>query len=1840
MPKLAADGHFWDPVLKLFDFTLAFEEIILQLVPSCLAIFISPLFITHYQNEPAYVRQSPLLWAKVITSAALAGCQALSLAFHAHLADFRTNITFAAASLELVAAISVGLMMYWEHKHAVRSSAFLALYLFLTACCDAVKSRTYFLRPGMETLGALAATAAALRSSLIVLEEICKKPLLIDENMRVISGPEATSGFFQRTFFIYLQPMLMTGFRQKLTTKDMGKLGIDFSSKALHLRLKKNLAKSKSPQSRYRLIYACILTWKWQLLVMIIPRLVNIAATFAQPYLLALVIDATEADSKDESSKFTTNMRAGILCATFLVFMVQTVAKTASAHFANGLVTQVRGGLVAEMMEKTHNLEEKNAKDPAVLTHTSSDIEAICIGLASCVDIPMTIVELSFGVYLLSRFIGVSCFFVLLPVIGSSICSFFVGLESGPLMAKWNKSIESRVSKTSQVLHQLSEIKMMGLGPIMRDMIHKLRVEEMRTSRPYRFWMTLLNMTTSFADIGTPVIVLAAAYFWHGFGHRMSAAQVFPTLAIVGLIQGPTVKSLQVYSELTGMIACFDRVQKFLELPQRKDSRAKYDPSTSPGSLEPESDHFLSTPEGGIEMSRQVAQSPRSVIQFSNASFGPFGMEEPLLTDVNLTLFRNSTIGVLGNTGSGKSTFFKSIMGETKITSGLVYTDQVNIAYCGASVWLRDMSIRDNIIGCLPFDQARYDLAIRSCQLEPDLSRLPGRDSYIVGTNGAKLSGGQRQRVSLARAVFSHCDITIIDDCLSSLDRQTAVTILNELCGKEGILRSAGSTVLLSTYLPESLEVIDQMITIDTDGHVKLDEDFTSGASHEKLKARLPSAATYHVSPEAEDEHASVNRSLPLGDSSVSSEHDDSMAQGNWRLYWMFIKSAGKFRCATVCALALLMSASELAPEIYLRIWTDSAPDDGSWFGWYAGMATAATLITAVTYWMLYTVLAVRAAIDLHEQMLDATMRATLAFLTSTKTGDLINRYSQDANFFSRTLPFYFYRTLYTFYSVIILVAIILSSATYMCALIPVIFLSIYFVQRFYLRTSRQMRHFDLEEKAPMYTYLNEIAAGVSYIQAFGWVQESLEMGYRLLDNSQQPFYLMLCIQQWLGLVLGILTTVVAVTLVAVVVMARTGASSSAVGLSFLSLLNIQRTMVLLVEAWTGSETSVACLARLKRFKEETPQELRPDSSEEPPTAWPGEGALKLTGVSSRYKPATDTHPILQDVSLSVNGGHKIGLFGRTGSGKSSLLLTLLGLLSTEGTVAIDSVNINHVDPDALRARIVTITQHPLQFDDTLRANLLPFEINEDVDCMDPEQRRQRGAKDAVLISLLVRLDLWRKVRDKGGLAAKLPDIGYSRGEIQLLSIARAIMRQQETGSRLVLVDEATGNLDPEREAATQEIMDEAFEDCTVVTIAHRLETIEHADRKIEMVGGKLVESSQPFLTVFGIFPERLPSQLCSCHNTGPLSGVSAALQLSPPNSLSRPLSQSAHNTMSSAATPQRRKRALSDSSVEIIEVRSCSKKKKTPTKKAEGPQEEKRLRAFRHAQPRAFDAVWERATTERFFVLKRERCDADECPQEEFELAGTTGNVYSVKIARQPVCNCPYALKGNQCKHTIYILHRVLKAPRNLVYQLALLGSELRQIYDNLPQTGARGEDDAENRKSVEGECAICYMDLDKEDKKTIVWCRAACGQNFHRVCFDTWARTCGARGVTCPLCRSPWKMQENADVVAAVDKGKGVESDGYINVASQLGISGIRAPTTAPGFGTIGKREWPTMAEDADGGSFVGSRSQCQELSFCIISRSLRSADDRPAAFGLEFGGKWAAEPPKATESGGQSR
>ncbi|BCS28967.1 RING finger protein [Aspergillus puulaauensis] len=246
----------------------------------------------------------------------------------------------------------------------------------------------------------------------------------------------------------------------------------------------------------------------------------------------------------------------------------------------------------------------------------------------------------------------------------------------------------------------------------------------------------------------------------------------------------------------------------------------------------------------------------------------------------------------------------------------------------------------------------------------------------------------------------------------------------------------------------------------------------------------------------------------------------------------------------------------------------------------------------------------------------------------------------------------------------------------------------------------------------------------------------------------------------------------------------------------------------------------------------------------------------------------------------------------------------------------------------------------------------------------------------------------------------------------------------------------------------------------------------------------------------------------------------------------------------------------------------STTKGKSPRVKKvSSAPTEERRLRRFRSAPPKSYRERLDRAISQRMFVVGQAIAGTDENRELEFDIVGSTGNIYKTVIRKEPACSCPDARNGNQCKHICYVLAKVLKAPAELQYQLAFLSSEIREIYDNSPLRNVKDKaEDHEtdgNRKPVEGECPICFMEFNPSEEE-IVWCRAACGNNIHKTCFQQWAATQNSQGIRCVYCRSPWQNQDvdckpDMSLEQLVGEGQ-VGEDGYVNVARQVGLSGER--------------------------------------------------------------------------------
>ncbi|KAJ6789065.1 hypothetical protein PWT90_00367 [Aphanocladium album] len=1400
MATPTSDQAFWPPVRAIFDLTLRFEESILNLIPSSIIIASAPVLVIHYRKNPAYVQHAgALLWAKLAVVASLVGIEIATVALRATSSTFRTDTTLPSVAVDLAAAVTIGIIVFVEHRHAMRGSAFVAVYLLVAIIFDIIRSRSFFYRPNLNALGALSVSSAVIRGALLVLEEIPKTKLFVDTSLQRYLGAEATSGYWSRSFFLFLNPMFIYGFRNVLKLQDLKNIGPEFASKLLHPELKQKWQTRKIPAKR-NLLLTCFRAWKGLFFAILVPRLCHSVFSFAQPFLLYRIIQVVT----EERSNASTQERIVLLFATIITFVGQAVSKTTTSHMKNRLVTRIRGGLVTLMLDKGLSLPQQEANKSSVLTLMSTDIEGIAAGLPDLHELLFTPFEVGLGVYFLSRFVGRSSFVVLIPLAASTVATYFFGKWMATRLTTWNEHIERRVAQTSKILGQLTAIKIFGLGKVIASHLQHIREVEIWASRKYRNMQSAANVPPIFADLVTPVVVIAAALFWRTLDGGLSAATVFPSLSIIVLVKGPLALLLVGYPTLTGMLGCFRRIQNFLLLEDRKDPRTLIR-------------------RGDVNATETVADDDAEnvVVRFNGAKIAPLCTQIPILRDVNFFLTSGSFNCVLGPNGSGKSLLLQSILGEIQLMDGSICVDDEYAGFCGQMVWLRNTSIKSNIIGPRAYDERLFRRVLRCCLLEDDVRRLAGGVEYVVGTGGVKLSGGQRQRVALARTLYAGMSIVLLDNVFSSLDRRTAVSILFRLCGEDGFFREQGTTVVLTSYLPEILDIADQLLVLDGNGLVEVDHNPDRDEARAKYAESMIAQENVRSEDDEAKEQAAIRRSQEHEKRPPAEKPPSPVIsrRQSLQLYKLFFAPIGYVRTVFWCLSMLVVSAGECAPEVYMRLWIELDPDNNYYFIGYAAIASITCVLFSLVFASLCNHLTPRAAIHLHGQLADTIVKGTIAFITSTDKGVLVNRF--------------------IFWTAVVQTGIVSSGAYYMSGVIPLIVIVFYFIQKFYLRTSRQMRALDLEAKSPLYTHFEETAAGLLCIRGFGWGAENLKDGFDLLDDSQKAFYYMYTIQQWLGLVIGLLIAALGSVLVAFALFLGDTTSDTAVGLAFLNLLIFGQTLELLIGAWTNLETSVGALSRLQEFIDKTPQEVTSVPASVPHN-WPSMGNIELQDVSARYSDIGEEEEVLHNITLSIDAGQKVGLIGRTGSGKSSLFLALLGFLRYKGVMKIDGIDVSSISPDELRSRVITISQDQIKLEASIRVNLLPFTLN-NLDDINEKGREAAERKDIALRELLIRLGIWSHIKDKGGLHTMLDDAGYSHGEMQLFCLARGILRYEDTGSKVVLIDEATSSVSEERERRAQEIMRESFPDCTILVIGHRRSSIRGVDCTVELSNGRVV---------------------------------------------------------------------------------------------------------------------------------------------------------------------------------------------------------------------------------------------------------------------------------------------------------------------------------------------------------------------------------------------------------------
>ena len=881
-------------------------------------------------------------------------------------------------------------------------------------------------------------------------------------------------------------------------------------------------------------------------------------------------------------------------------------------------------------------------------------------------------------------------------------------------------------------------------------------------------------------------------------GKTLNISKAFTSLSLFALLADPLSSLIMALTAFAGSIGCFARIQAFLEMSDHKDQRNTLIGAQSLNSSQTSATNTTSD-DSNIAWSDRLAAFYVSekcmsniggnAFLIENASFGWNPEKASLLKSIQATILRGKLTMIVGPVASGKTTLLKALLGEVPIMSGTVRASSGDISYCDQSPFHMNGTIQESIVAFSGFDKRWYSSVIDACALTEDLRQIPLGDQTRIGSRGVALSGGQCQRLALARATYARNDICIFDDVLSGLDLDTENAIFHSLLGLDGLLRRQSATIILASSSTKRLPYADHIIVLSRNGEIAEQGSFkeltASGGFISELDLEPANWSMKAKEVKLDDLlfNASKRTQVPVPTEKPSppGEVEEIQLEANRRtgdlsVYYYYIKTVGTFAVIVFIVAISSYVFCYSFPQIWLGWWADAnaiAPNQhlGYYLGIYALLGVAALASLIISCWDLIITMVPQSGESFHWTLLKTVLAAPLSFFSTTDTGVTLNRFSQDLQLIDMDLPVSALNFFTAFVLCLAQIILIGVSSVYAAISFPIWFVAPYFIQKFYLRTSRQLRFLDLEAKSPLYSQFSETISGLITVRAFGWARKLEARNRILLDRSQQPFYLLYAVQRWLQLVLDLVVAAIAVLLIILVVELRGFLSGAYVGVALLNVILFSQNLKLVLQYWTMLETHIGAISRIKTFAAITPAEPSPsDKTRSPPVTWPAHGAINFQEVYASYD---GSRMVLKDLTLSIRAGEKIGVCGRTGSGKSSLVMALFGLIDVVGgQIAIDDVDLASISREETRSRIIGLPQDAVLLLGSVRLNVDPY----------------KQASDNEITGALEEVKLWGKVKENGGLDADIDKVNLSHGQKQLLCLAQSLLRK----SSILVLDEAT----------------------------------------------------------------------------------------------------------------------------------------------------------------------------------------------------------------------------------------------------------------------------------------------------------------------------------------------------------------------------------------------------------------------------------------------------------------
>lgn len=1199
----------------------------------------------------------------------------------------------------------------------------------------------------------------------------------------------------------------------------------------------------------------------------------------------------------------------GYWLSTVLFFVMASKALTENAYFFRVYRSgyQARVAISVAVYNKSLRLANSERQSTTLgelvnlMQVDAAKIEALVPQLHVLWDGMLQIVGYMTILYTL---IGWPCFAGLVVMMAAVPAQAYIMQKLFGLNRHMVKFTDARVKTTNEALQGIQSVKMFAWEENFAQAVAENRNRELNFLKSVSYMRAFSRAyITSLPGLVAVVSFVVYALFYNG--SDITASTLFAALVAFDQLRFPLLFYPMALAQWAQASVSAARVQKFLIMKEvgrdeqigngtfvrQEEAKGEIivqdatiywsDPSV------PIDETQHSKVSKGSNDEKSIATEPEVVEAVADVKY-----PSAVLQNVSFSVKPGELCAVVGRVGSGKSTLCSAVLNETLLQSGKI-TLNGKVAYASQSPWILNASLRDNILFGLPMDQERYDKVLKVCQLTHDLDLLDDGDLTEIGEKGINLSGGQKQRVSVARAAYSNADMIILDDPLSALDPEVGSLLFEECIHKF----MEGKTRLLITNQLQFLKYCDTVVALRRGRVIENGKfsDLIANDAGEVSRLLRENAADGHDSSgrdlkrEADDkgkETESKDMAKPLGAvkeaGALVTKEERLVGAVSLSVYLKYMKAGGGYLKFALVYCGFIMSAANgLAATAWISYWTADVPgyamnSEALYLGIFFMLAITLGFFTFARSFLLVR-FGVAASETLHRNLLDSILRAPTSFFDTTPLGRILSRFSKDLYAIdlelSDQLDFFLFSTLQV---VISIGTIMFVTPLFGVVVVP---LGVVYIRvlNYFRAVSRETKRLENISRSPVYAQFSETLGGLSTIRAYGLSTRFIREFEVKVDENTKANYNSKAADRWLSIRLELIGSVVAGTagVFATSVAISGSVSGSNSNSHFASLAGLSLTLAIsltsllnwCVRTFAMLEAAMNACERVLHYSENIPQEA-PWTSKElenwgaaamnsaaPPSSpslvalasnsgkaaafgseWPGKGVIVLKNLRMRYR--AETPLVLKGLNLTIAGGERIGVCGRTGSGKSSLLLTLLrlveptfadGMENYEAPITIDGVDVLRIGLRELRSRIGIIPQNPVLFSGTIRGNIDIFE----------------QYTDEQIWSALDECGLKKAVEEMpGDLNALVSEYGenLSAGMRQMLVLGRALLRQ----CRVLLLDEATSNVDFETDRAIQKTLRESFTGVTVITIAHRVNTILDSDKILVMKDGLVGEFGPP----------------------------------------------------------------------------------------------------------------------------------------------------------------------------------------------------------------------------------------------------------------------------------------------------------------------------------------------------------------------------------------------------------